>query len=88
MAVADTVSALDCVPICPETRALSDAQFFALLIDKLATEAGVDLADITQADLLEASEDGFCDLQGRVVFSTQSPETLKAIALYLVNQLA
>lgn len=86
MPIAETVSALNCVPTCPEIRALSESQFLTLLIDKLATETGIDLADITQGDLLDAVEDGLCELQDRVVFPTVPPEQQRAIALYLVQQ--
>lgn len=86
MPLSDTISAVNCIPACPEMRAISDAQFFAYVIDRLATEAGIDLADITPGNLLDASEDLICDLQDRSVFSSVSPEVLKAITVYLVNQ--
>lgn len=88
MALADTVVALSCVPICGENRVLSDAQFFLLLIDKLATQTGIAIGDITSGDLATAVNDGLCDLEDRVAFSDASPEKLKAIALYLADQLA
>jgi hypothetical protein len=86
MALATTVSAVDCVPVCDTTFALSDAQFFLILIDRLATAAGVDLADITSANLNAATYDAMCDLEDRIAFYNASPEQMKAIALYLLSQ--
>jgi len=87
MPIPATVTALGCVPVCDFPTSLSEQQFFALLIDKLATEAGINLADITAGDLLEATEDGLCALQDVVPAISASPETLRAIALYLAGKL-
>lgn len=86
MAIDTTLSALQCIPICDSMRELSDAQFFTLVIDKLATEAGIDLADITSGDLQEAVEDGICELEDRSAFYAASPLLLKALVLHLVNE--
>lgn len=87
MAIATTVSAVDCVPVCDTTFALSDAQFFLILIDRLATAAGVDISDITSANLNEATYEAQCALEDRVAFYNASPEQMKAIALYLLSEL-
>lgn len=86
MAIATTVSAINCVPVCTEIRALSESQFMLMLIDKLADEAGIDLADITTGDLLSSVEDGICELQDRTAFYNASPEQVRAIAYYLLTQ--
>lgn len=88
MAIADTLSALQCIPVCPEMRSLSDAQFFTLVIEKLATAGDIDLSTITAGDLQTAVEDGLCDLQDRSAFYNVSPEVLKALVLHLVNEVA
>jgi hypothetical protein len=87
MALATTVSAVDCIAVCDTTFALSDAQFYLVLIDALATAAGVDITDITSANLNAATYDAMCDLEDRIAFYNASPEQMKAIALYLVSQL-
>jgi hypothetical protein len=86
MALFDTITALNCVTPCPESRSLSDQQALALIIDKLATAAGIEIADITSGDLLTATDDGLCELLDRDPALSVSPETLKAIALYLATQ--
>lgn len=87
MPIEDTITAVACVPICQSLTELDDAQFYALLIDKLATVADVDLPDITAADLVDAVEDARCGLQGRIAFSEASPQTQKAIVLHLLASL-
>lgn len=87
MALSDTIVALNCVKPCPESLVFSDEQFFALLIDKLATAAGITLSEVTQGDLADATEDGLCALQDRAPQLAVSSETLKALALYLAGEL-
>lgn len=87
MALADTITAIACVPQCDLITELDDSQFLALLIDGLATKAAVDLADITAANLTTAVDDAYCSLQGRTVYSEASPQAQKAIVLYLLSQL-
>lgn len=86
MALSDTATAINCIPVCPEARSLSEAQLLLLAIDKLATEAGIDIADITADDLKTAVDEGYCDLLDRAYLYSASPETLRATLLYLVNQ--
>lgn len=86
MAIGDTISALNCIVPCDTMRTLSDAQFLSVLIDRLVTASGVDIADITGPDLATAADDALCDLQDRVPFYNASPETLKAVALYLLSE--
>jgi hypothetical protein len=88
MALNDTISAINCVPVCDTMRELSEAQFYSLLIDKLLTETGIDLADITAEDLATSTDAGLCDLLDRVPFYNASPKAVKAVALYLADQLA
>jgi hypothetical protein len=87
MPIESTISALACVPFCDTLTELDDAQFYAVLIDKLATAADVDLADITAQQLTAAVETVRCDLQGRTAFSEVEPQRLKAIVLHLLAQL-
>lgn len=86
MAIATTISALDCVPVCDTQRTIGEAEFLDYLIDLLATAADIDIADLTSANLRTAVDTALCDLQGRTAFSTVSPETKRAIALYLASQ--
>jgi hypothetical protein len=83
MALQDTILALDCVRPCDTLRDLDDAAFFALLIDALSTASGIDIGDITGAQLTTAVDDALCDLQDRFVFQQTNPQVLKAVALYL-----
>lgn len=86
MALSDTATAVNCVAVCDNARTLSESQFLLLLIDLLATEAGIDIADVTPADLKTTVDDAYCDLQDRAYLYSASPETLRALALYLANQ--
>jgi hypothetical protein len=88
MALSDTATAINCLPVCPEARSLSEPQFLLLLIDFLATEAGIDIADITAGNLKTTVDDAYCDLLDRGYLFSASPETLRATALYLAQQLA
>lgn len=88
MALAATITAVDCVPVCDTLLELDDAQFYATLIDLLLTETGLSLSTITAAQLSTAVSTARCNLQDRVVFSTSSPMKQKAIIVYLAQQLA
>lgn len=88
MPIADTVSAISCVPVCLIQRTLDDPAFLDWVINALLDATDIDIADLTSADLQEANEAAFCTLQDRVVFSPASPENKKAIILYLLTQLA
>lgn len=87
MPISDTATAVNCLSVCDNALTLSEPQFLLLLIDYLATSAGIDLADITPSDLKTAVDDGYCLLLDRAYSFNQSPETMRAIALYLATQL-
>lgn len=86
MPVFETITALNCVKPCDTALALSDQQFFALVADKLATAAGIDLSEVEPGDLLTATEDGLCELLDQAPAISASPETLKALILFLASQ--
>jgi hypothetical protein len=87
MHLPDTINSLGCVEVCFPTYELDEAAFYATLIDLLLTATGIELADITTADLEDAVETARCNLQERTAFQPSSPLALKAIALYLAQNL-
>jgi len=86
MALSTTIPALACVSVCDTQRVIGEQEFLDYLIDKLATAAGVSISSLTSANLRTAVDTALCDLQDRTAFSTVSPETKRAIALYLASQ--
>lgn len=86
MALSDTITAINCVPICDTQRVLDDPAFLDWVINALLEATGIDIADLTAADLQEATELALCAMQDRVVFSTAAPESKKAIILFLLTQ--
>jgi hypothetical protein len=86
MAIAATVSGIECVKDCYEIRELDDPAFLDFVIDLLVTQSGVSLASITSANLRTAVDNALCTLQDRQVFSVSSPLKKKAIVLYLLSQ--
>jgi hypothetical protein len=86
MAIATTIPALACVPVCDTQRTIGEQEFLDYLIDRLVTTSGVALSSLTSANLRTAVDTALCAIEGRTSFSTVSPETKRAIALYLASQ--
>lgn len=86
MALSDTITAINCVNPCDAPTSLSETQFLALLINKLSTATGIDLSDITSGNLLDAVKGGLCELKDVAPAINASPETMRAIALYIAGE--
>jgi hypothetical protein len=88
MAINATILALDCVRPCDTLRELDDAQFFSLLIERLAQASGTSIASITGAQLTDEITNDLCyELAETTTLPQASPMVLKAVALYLASQL-
>lgn len=92
MALSVTIPAIDCTPTCDTLTELDDAQFYSVLINLLVENSGSTLpqinAALSPADLSAAVNVARCSLeQFGVQLPTASPQTLKALALYLAQSL-
>jgi hypothetical protein len=85
MALDDTIRAIDCVRPCDTLREIDDASFYALMIDKLATNLDIPVSSLAGPDLTIAVDDAICELKERNVLPQASPQTLKAILLHYAN---
>ena len=85
--IAAALSGVQCVPICFETRTLSEEQFNTIMLDYLLTITGQSLSSLTSFQINGASDTALCTLQDRTAFYNIPPEKMRAIILYLVSGL-
>lgn len=92
MALSVTVPALDCLKPCASLTELDDAQFYAVLINLLVENSGSTLPQISAGLSTTALNDAVltarCSLEAYgPQLPKASPQTLKALALYLAQSL-
>lgn len=82
-----TLSRFDCLPVCPEMRLVSDAQFYGAMYAALIAVSGISIDDVTPAQLQTAVTNTLCDWQDTSAFPSIDEAKMKALLLYLARSI-